>query len=276
MESKKLNRLLIVLLVGVGLILLVGVGFKFWTAYVVPGFSQLATAGITFWLVFAFLAGMASFFAPCSFVLFPGYIAYYLGTSKEENHDPKVKPAKLGFLAALGVLVFFMILSGILLLTGKAIVPYLFYIGPIVGMLVIIAGVLLLAGATFKVGALQKFLNKFKSKEERSGRNIFLFGLGYGGASLGCTLPLLFALIVTPLSQGKLGLVFVSFLVYAVGMSLLMILTTYIVHKQQHILIDKLSASTVWIKRISGILLILIGGYLTYYNLFFSMLRPGP
>ena len=275
MQAKKINMYLTVLLVGIGLIFLLVGGLKFWNAYVVPGFSQLATAGIGFWLVFAFLAGMASFFSPCSFLLFPGYIAYYLGTSKETNHDPKVKPAKLGFLAALGVLVFFMILSGILLLTGKAIVPYLFYIAPIVGILVILAGVLLLAGTTFKVGALQKFLNKFKTKEERSGRNIFLFGVGYGGASLGCTLPLLFALIVTPLSQGKLGLVFISFMVYAFGMSLLMILTTYIVHKQRHILIDKLSASTVWIKRVSGILLILIGSYLTYYNLFFSMLRPG-
>ena len=216
MESKKLNTLLVVLLVGVGLIFLLAGGFKFWTSYVVPGLSLLENAGFSFWLVFAFLAGGASFFAPCSFVLFPGYIAYYLGTSGEEDgHDPKVKPAKLGFLAAFGVLVFFMILSTILLLTGKAVVPYLFYIAPAVGIIILLAGFFLLAGTTFKVVALQKFLNKFKSKEKKSSRNIFLFGIGYGGASLGCTLPLLFALIITPLSQGKLGLVFFSFLAYA-------------------------------------------------------------
>ena len=264
---------MVVILLGIGLLFLLIGGFKFWNTYVVPGFSQLATAGIAFWLVFAFLAGMASFFAPCSFALFPGYIAYYLGTSKEEDHSQKVKPAKLGFLAALGVLVFFMILSAILLLSGKAVVPYLFYIAPAVGIIILLAGILLVAGTTFKVGALQKFLNKFKSKEERSGRNIFLFGIGYGGASLGCTLPLLFVLVVTPLTQGKLGLVFTSFLVYGVAMSSLMIGTTYLVHKQRHTWVQKLSASTVTIKRISGIVLIIVGGYLIYYNMFFSMLR---
>jgi cytochrome c-type biogenesis protein len=272
MESKKLNTWLGLALFIIGIIAVTAFGFKFWTAYVVPGISQLETAGVTFWLFFAFFAGLASFFAPCSFTLFPAYIAYFLGTTEEQNHNVKVHPAKIGFMAALGVFVFFLILSGILLASGKAIVPYLFYVAPAVGIILIIAGILLVAGKTFKVGALQNILNKFKSKEQRSNRNIFLFGVGYGGASLGCTLPLLFALIVTPLSQGKLGLTFISFLVYAFAMSLLMIVVTYIVHKQRHTLIDKLSASTVTIKRVSGIILILVGVYLTYYNIVFSML----
>ena len=111
MEAKKINTLLGMTLLGIGLIFLIAVGFKFWNVYVVPGFSQLATASVAFWLVFAFLAGLASFFSPCAFALFPGYIAFYLGTSKETDHSPKVNPARLGFLGALGILIFFMILK---------------------------------------------------------------------------------------------------------------------------------------------------------------------
>ena len=97
-------------------------------------------------------------------------------------------------------------------------------------------------------------------------------GVGYGAVSLGCTLPLLFGLIIIPLTAGKIITVVLSLLVYALAMSILMIFVTYLVAWSEDRLIKKLVKSTGTIKRFSGVALILIGAYLVYYNIFYSML----
>ena len=118
----------------------------------------------------------------------------------------------------------------------------------------------------------KKDLDKLKSKEPGAKRNIFLFGAGYGAVSIGCTLPLLFAMIIIPLTTGNIFHVFLSFLIYSAAMSTLMILVTYLVYWSKNNLIKKMIRSTTTIKRISGLVLILIGGYTVYKNIFSSML----
>jgi len=250
------------------LIVLGFIGLEGWNNFVAPNLGKISQFSLPLLLGFALFAGAVSFFAPCSFALFPGYIAFYLG-AKEKR---KVHPAKLGIMASLGVISFFLVLSGILMIFGKGIMPYLGYVAPIIGFLLIIFGAILFAGYAFKTSLIQKALDKFKSEETRSKRNMFLFGLGYGAVSLGCTLPLLFAMIIVPLTQGKIFVVFLSLIVYALAMSILMIFVTYLVAWSEDKLLKKMVKSTGTIKKISGLILMLIGAYLVYYNLFYSML----
>ena len=90
--------------------------------------------------------------------------------------------------------------------------------------------------------------------------------------SLGCTLPLLFAMIIVPLTQGKIFAVFLSLLVYALAMSILMIFVTYLVAWSETKILSKMVKSTGTIKKLSGLALIIIGAYLVYYNTVYSML----
>ena len=265
---KKLNKILLLGVIIIGITLLTRFGLKGWTTFVVPNLGKLSQFSLPLLLGFAALAGAVSFFSPCAFALFPGYIAFYLGAEKE-NRD---HPAILGIVAALGVISFFIILSIIFIVVGKGITPYLGYLAPAIGIFLIIMGLILFAGYTFKSSLIQKVLDKFKSKDVRSKRNIYLFGAGYGAVSLGCTLPLLFALIITPFSQGKFLTVFLSLLVYALAMSVLMMAVTYLVAWSEKTLLAKLVKSTATIKKLSGIALIIIGGYLVYYNIIYSML----
>ena len=42
-------------------------------------------------LVFAFTAGLISFFSPCAFPMLPAYISYYLGIGKEDEENRFIK-----------------------------------------------------------------------------------------------------------------------------------------------------------------------------------------
>jgi len=258
------------LLAGVTIILvaLTIFGLKGWNAFVVPNLGKISSLSLPLLLGFAFLAGGVSFFAPCSFALFPGYVAFYLGSQKQQ----KEHPALLGIVASLGVLSFFIVLSIILMVVGKGITRYLGFFAPTIGFILIILGLILFSGYAFKTSLIQKTLDKLKSKETRSKQNIYLFGVGYGAVSLGCTLPLLFAMIIVPLTQGKIFAVFLSLLVYALAMSILMIIVTYLVAWSETKILSKMVKSTGTIKKLSGLALMIIGAYLVYYNIFYSML----
>jgi cytochrome c-type biogenesis protein len=249
-------------------IAIMAVGVTGWTRLVFPNLGRISQFPLPLLLGFSFLAGMVSFFAPCAFALFPGYIAFYLGTEGERGEHP----AKLGIVASSGVISFFLLLSAVLITVGAGIVPYLRYLAPTIGLILIVLGLLLFSGYSFKAGWVQGALDRVRSEERRSKRNIYLFGFGYGAVSLGCTLPLLFALIIIPLTAGKVFPVFASLLVYAIAMSLLMVLVTYLVSWSENELIRKMVRSTGTVKKLSGLVLVLIGAFLVYYNLYYSML----
>ena len=264
-NAHKYSLLVLVVLI---FVTIMTVGLKGWNAFVVPNLGKVSQFSLPLLLGFSFIAGAVSFFSPCAFALFPGYAAFYLG-SKEEK---KEHPAKLGVMASLGVITFFVLLSLVIVIVGKSIIQYLKYLAPTIGVIIIILGIVLFAGYTFKTSLIQRVLDKLKSKETRSKRNIYLFGVGYGAVSLGCTLPLLFALIIVPLTTGKIFTVVLSLLVYAIAMSILMIFVTYLVDWSEDGIIKKMVQSTGTIKKLSGLALIIIGAYLVYYNLVYSMI----
>lgn len=243
-------------------------GLKGWADLIVPNLAKLDRAPLPVLLGFSFLAGLVSFFAPCAFALFPGYAAFYLGSEEEKKEHPAV----LGIVASSGVVSFFILLSGIIIIIGKGIIKYLAYLAPAVGFILIILGLILFAGYSFKTGLVQRLLDRFRSEETRSKRNMYLFGFGYGAVSIGCTLPLLFAMIIVPLTAGRIYTVFLSMLVYSLAMSILMVSVTYLVAWTENKLIMTMVTSAGTIKKLSGLALALIGAFLVYYNILYSML----
>ena len=94
---------------------------------------------------------------------------------------------------------------------------------------------------------------------------LFLYRLGYALASTGCTLPIYVSIIVLPLTSGFAGAALVRFASFASAMALMMLLTSLLVGLAKASLLRRLQASTVWIKRVSGAVLIVAGLYLGYY-----------
>jgi cytochrome c biogenesis protein CcdA len=145
---------------------------------------------------------------------------------------------------------------------GGAISPYLIATKPVIALAVVLLGVVLVADIRFP--SLPVPLGP-AGKRLPAGAGLFLYGFGYALASTGCTLPIYVSMIVLPLTSGYSAAALLTFLSFALAMALMMLLTSLLVGLAKGSLLRRLQASTVWIKRTSGVVLILAGLYLGYY-----------
>jgi cytochrome c biogenesis protein CcdA len=215
---------------------------------------------------FGFLAGLGAFFAPCAFSLFPGYISYYLAASTPNPDRERLSRSfRLGLTCAAGSTAFFALVGAVITMIGGAVSPYLIGTKPFIALGVVLLGVVLVADVRLPAVPVP-----FRSRGNPGGRlprgtGVFLYGFGYALASTGCTLPIYVSAIVLPLTSGYSGAALLTFLSFALAMALMMLLTTALVGLAKRGLIAQLQGSTAWIKRGSGVVLILAGVYLGYY-----------
>jgi cytochrome c-type biogenesis protein len=211
----------------------------------------LDTAGIAF----AFTAGLLSIFSPCGYALLPGYISYYLGS------DFSVVRAVTGGLACtLGLMTLYSAMG--VLASGLGAV--LSMVIPVVNLL---AGLLMIAmgGATLLHVNLP-FIQVGASPSRRQGLvGLYLFGLVYGIAGVGCSAPVFVSVFFYALSGGLLNGV-LTFLVYGLGMGVPLILTSVLVARAKEVVIERISKATERLQRLSGLVLVAVGLYLLYYN----------
>jgi cytochrome c-type biogenesis protein len=226
----------------------------------------------------AFGAGVASFFSPCSFPLLPGYIGYYLGIEKQRG-DLGTKTLRKalpgGFASAMGILFIYIVVGTILVLIGSNADLDISVLAPIIGVILIVLGALMLTNIQyyFILNPIKNFFSKlsFKKKKEDTGTTtqeslgkkslggLFVFGIGYGAAAAGCTLPIFGVIVISALLANNILEGIMLLLLYGLGAAIFMIITTVLVSSSEDTILNKLKVSTDKIKKISGILMI-VGG----------------
>ena len=257
--------------------------------------------------LFAIGAGVAVFFSPCSFPLLPGYMTYYLSTKKRTSGTLDERTARealpAGLAAASGV-------TGVLLLIGILLVPFVSLLGGIlpllellVGLIIFALGVSMLLDYSLEpmlqplrqgVAALGSAIGEFtqgrptalaekgiqratgsdfsfaQSRQDGMG-GLFLYGVGYGSAASGCMAPIVLGLLLSSLARGIVtGLV--VFLLFAVTTGLLMVAFTLLVASSEDTIVNKLRASTHQIQIVGGAVMVTVGLYLTWYYVSTSLL----
>jgi cytochrome c-type biogenesis protein len=152
---------------------------------------------------------------------------------------------------------------------GGALSSYLIRAKPVVALILVGMGVVMLADRALPVPTWASGGKLLTAPADERGPlySLFLYGFGYGLASTGCTLPIYVGLVVFPLSSGAFTRAFTAFLSFALAMGGLMMLLTVVIAGSKQTLLRHLVASTVRIRRASGVILILIGLYLGYYFL---------
>jgi cytochrome c biogenesis protein CcdA len=107
---------------------------------------------------------------------------------------------------------------------------------------------------------------------------LYLYGLGYTAAGIGCTGPILAGLTVVALSTGGFSTAITIFAVFAITMGGLMLLVSGLVATSQETLIQRLKTGTPRIKRITSVLLVLVGFFYIFtvlrLDLFVRFLFP--
>ena len=244
-----------------GLLVLSLVGWLAWNQGALVGLRWVEFDSPLTLAALGFVAGIGAFFAPCAFALFPGYVSYYLASGGTDRESPG-RALGLGLTCAAGSALFFAIVGVTITLLGGAISSYLIATKPVIASAVVLLGVVLVADVRFP--SLPVPLGSVGQRLP-SGAGLFLYGFGYALASTGCTLPIYVSMIVLPLTSGYSGAALLTFLSFAGAMALMMLLTSLLVGLAKASLLRRLQASTLWIKRGSGVVLILAGLYLGYY-----------
>src|SRR5262249_30493612 len=132
------------------------------------------------------------------------------------------------------------------------------WLGLATGAALAFAGLLTLLGRHLRIPAHLSV----RPPRERRMRAMLLFGVGYGAASLGCTLPLFLTLVGASLSGGgKLT----TFLAYGTGMAVVLMALSVLVALAREGAARAVRPLLPQMNRIAGLLLLASGGYLFYY-----------
>lgn len=245
--------------------------FYGWPEVISAYFGHGGSYSLTMLLVFGFLAGAFSFFAPCAFVLLPGYVSYYLAQTenRDDSQNKILHSISIGLVAGLGAIIFFLFLGVGVSLVGSSLSHYLIRIKPLIALFILILGIMLLANVSMDLSKIRNLIPiPFSGRQDMDSislRGFFLYGFGYGLATTGCTFPIFISLIIVPITSGRFLTGFLTFVSFALAMGLFMIATTVLIGFSRDALIKKMITSTKWIKRISGLILILAGLYLGYF-----------
>ena len=164
----------------------------------------------------------------------------------------------VGALVAVGFLGFFALVGLPVSYGVGAIARAVPWAGLATGAALVFAGLLTLLGTHLRLPAQLRV----RPQRERRVGAMLLFGIGYGAASLGCTLPLFLALVGASLSGG--GKV-TTFLAYGAGMAVVLMALSVLVALAREGAARAVRPVLPYMNRIAGVLLIASGGYLSYY-----------
>ena len=240
-----------------------------------------------FLIGFAIIVAITSFFSPCSFPLLPGYVAHIIGVdlSTEDEEDEGTTSQKknyllypiLGFSGGIGILVSYLILGIVISAVGSAILPYVVYVLPVIGGIFILFGILMFTNFEFSFSKLLNWIRKGQVKMTEKERRFetgwkilstFLYGFGYGVASLGCNGPIFLAFSLQVGAQPTVLKMIFAYLAFGLTIILLMVGVTVLLIFSKDIIVQKLKTSTEIIKKISGAIMIVVGIYLLFEFIF--------
>jgi cytochrome c biogenesis protein CcdA len=185
---------------------------------------------------------------PCGFALLPAYLSLYLGTeesgfSERSPLSRALRALVVGCVVSLGFVVLFGVAGLVISAGGRALIEVMPVLGVLVGEALVVLGVwMLLVGRAPYTAATSRLAARLGDPRKVGLRGYFLYGLAYGAASLGCTLPAFLAVIGTGIASGGVALAF-----FKEG------------------LLKWLRGALPYVQRASALLLILAGAYVVFY-----------
>jgi len=198
---------------------------------------------------------------PCGFPLLPAFLSFYLGADERRLPPAPTRVLQgllVGLLVTVGFLGFFALVGLPVSYGVGAIARAVPWLGLATGAALALAGLLTLLGKHLRLPA---YLTVQPRRERRVGA-MLLFGVGYGAASLGCTLPLFLTLIGASLSDaGKIT----TFLAYGAGMAVVLMALSVLIALAREGAARAVRPLLPYMNRVAGLLLLASGAYLFYY-----------
>ena len=180
-------------------------------------------------VAFAFGAGVVAAFNPCGAAMLPAYIGYQLGDAGNTSDPMKAlfRGIYLGGVATVGFLIFSLTAGLIIIAGGDAVFTLVPFTGLGVGIAILLLGLwLMISGKQLGLWA----ATRVSAGNQRSAKGLFLFGMAYAVASLGCALPVFLAAVgvLASTTLGNLDLLpsLLRFASYGLGMGMVLMVIT--------------------------------------------------
>ncbi len=234
------------------------------------GSSFLRDLSVALPLGYAFGAGMVAAVNPCGFALLPAYLGLYLGDLDAAETRGRIPRLGRALVISASVTAGFVLLFGVTGLALGSVTTSLTRIFPWLGLivgvaLVVVAGRMLTSDGLY-VG-LGEQLSARVTGVARGGKvtGYFAYGIGYGLASLSCTLPIFLALAGGALTTQRLASSFTEYVLYGLGMGFVITVLTLVVALFKIAAIQRVRQVGRFVQPVSSVLLLLAGGYIVYY-----------
>ncbi len=214
-------------------------------------------------LALAFTTGMVVTVNPCGFAMLPAYLSFFVGVDQRDD-DARTSVARamvVGLTVTLGFVLTFTLLGLIVKVITDRVYDVASWVSIVVGAGLAILGVALLFGYE---------LNVRLPHLERGGRtrglgSMFVFGVSYAVASLGCSLPVFLTYSYSQFQAGVARGIATS-LAFTIGFGLVLISLTIALALAKRSLVHQLRRVLPYVNRVAGALLVLTGAYVAYYG----------
>lgn len=229
--------------------------------------SLLADASDRLWLSFG--SGLLAAVNPCGFVLLPTYLLYYLGVSgrpDDANLDRQgavTRALVVSLSLSAGFMSVFLVVGSISRLFTDWINQNAKYVALVIGLMLVAMGVAMLFGWRLPLSTPK--LDVGERVRDRTPWSMFLFGVAYAVASIGCTIGPFSATVLGTIDTEGFGTGLVAIALYGLAMSLLVTALTVSLAVAQTGLLRVLRSSMRWVETASAIVMILSGLYLAWY-----------
>lgn len=223
--------------------------------------AALAINADRLWLSFG--SGLLAAVNPCGFVLLPTYLMYFLGvTGRPGTQQASVKRALLvsGALSA-GFMSVFVLVGGITRLFTDWINQNAKYVALLIGVALIFLGIAMLFG--YRLPFTTPKLDP--GQRDRTVFSMFVFGIAYAVASIGCTIGPFSATVLGTIDTEGFGQGILAIGLYGIAMSLLVTTLTVSLALAQGGLLKFLRSGMKYVEIASAVVMILSGLFLAWY-----------
>lgn len=220
---------------------------------------------------YAFGAGMVSAVNPCGFAMLPVYLSLYVGAEDEAFRNRSwfirmVKACWIALLVTCGFGLLFGLVGVVVSAGGSFLMPIMPWLAVVIGIVLMLAGIWLLLGKHISISFFSSIAAKIGDPRQMSVSGFFLFGLAFGATSLSCTLPIFLMVVGGSVAAGNFFDGVLQFVSFIAGMgAVMLILTMGIALVKEGVVVGALRKMLPYVQKFSAILLLIAGGYITYY-----------
>ncbi len=220
--------------------------------------------------LFALAGGMASAVNPCGFAMLPAYLGMYLGANL--NEEQKNNPFRtlgrallIGGAVSAGFVILFGIAGAIVGVSASFVGQVLPWLGLVIGVGLVIIGAWMAGGGKLYIGLAARAADRMGNPNEVGAKGYFMFGLSYGTASLGCTLPIFISVVGIGVAGFSITTVVGNFFLYALGMGLVIMGMTLGMAIFKGAMVTLMRKALPYIQYIAAGFMVVAGAYIIFY-----------